>query len=199
MSPHGAPMASGAGELRLMERMRKRDPEALGQLYDSYAGMVLALALRILRERSAAEDVVSQAFWQIWEQAPRYSEQRGSLAAWIVSIARSRALDLLRAEQREQRRRERAGEEIERRAEPVDDPAEWTLAGERRRQVVAALRDLPVEQRECVELAYYQGLSHREIAARTATPLGTVKTRILLAMDKLRDALAELASEGSQS
>jgi RNA polymerase sigma-70 factor (ECF subfamily) len=177
-----------------MERLRERDPEALAEIYDSYAGLVLALALRILRERAAAEEVVSQSFWQVWEQAPRYSEQRGSPAAWIISIARSRALDLLRSEDRERRRRERASEQIERQTEPVQGPADWTLEGERRRFVMAALASLPGEQRECVELAYYQGLSHREIAARTGAPLGTVKTRILLAMEKLREALAPLTS-----
>jgi len=180
-----------------MEQVRQGDPDALGQIYDRYAGVVLALALRILRERGAAEEVVSQAFWQVWEQAPRYSAERGSLAAWITAIARSRALDRLRSEQRELRLRERVGDEVERSAAPVENPADLTLAGERRRRVLEALAGLPTEQRECVELAYYRGLSHREIAAQTGAPLGTVKTRILLAMEKLRSALAPLSPEGA--
>jgi RNA polymerase sigma-70 factor (ECF subfamily) len=187
-SPDALPSAP-AEERRLMEQLAQRDPEALARLYDRYSGVVMALGLRILRERTAAEEVVSQSFWQVWEQAERYSAGRGSVGAWVLSIARSRALDLLRAEGRELRRRERLAEDHETLSAATVDPTERLERDQRSLRVREALAALPKEQRECLELAYYGGLSHGEIAAQTGIPLGTVKTRILLAMDKLRSAL----------
>src|SRR5688572_17952154 len=163
----------------LLRRIVDGDPRALGELYDVLAPLVHGLALRILRDRRDAEDVVQEAFVQAWQQAARYDPARGNVAAWLCTIARTRALDRLR---RRTARREDPGDSFEHGA---DAPrAEETLA------VRKALESLPPDQRRALELAYYEGLTHTEIAARLDEPLGTIKTRIRTAMIRLRQTLA---------
>jgi len=166
--------------------------EALRALYDECGAKVMALALRILRDRAEAEDVVQETFLELWRRAETYDAKRGTLPAWAVVVARSRAIDRLRvrlsgARMKEVQRREALFSEVH---PPTD-------AGERRAKVLSALADLPREQREAVELAYFEGLTHSEIAARTGEPLGTTKTRVRLAMQKLQDRLAGLEEAAS--
>ena len=169
--------------------MARGEGEALAELYDRHAASIYSLALRILGDAADAEDVVQDVFTQAWRQSSRYEASRGAVGAWLLTLARSRAIDRLRA------RRARPGAVTDdRAADRVADagPAAdaQVLSFEQVSRVRAALDELPLLQRAAIELAYFEGLSHAEIAARLEQPLGTVKTRIRLAMVKLRDALA---------
>jgi RNA polymerase sigma-70 factor (ECF subfamily) len=189
--PPRSPRASD-GDADLLRRMASGDESALGALYDRWSAQVHALVLHLLRDGDEAEDVVEEVFWQAWRQAARYESARGTVATWMLTIARSRALDRLRARRRlrEEPMPETASDtEIDERAE---DPSVFTEAGERRKIVRAALEALPQEQREALELAYFGGLSQTEIAEKTGLPLGTVKTRMRLAMLKLKERLSVL-------
>ena len=184
-----------ADDAALVARMRDGDERALGELYDRWEDAVRVCALNIVDEGAEAEDVVEDVFWQAWRQSARFDANRGSVGAWLLTIARSRALDRARARRRT---RETSGlEELDRSGAEAavstsTDPLADAERGERSRMVRDALRDLPAEQRESLELAYFEGLSQTEIAERTGYPLGTVKTRMRLAMQKLRDSLSAL-------
>jgi RNA polymerase sigma-70 factor, ECF subfamily len=177
-----------AKDQQTLDRMAKGDADALGELYDRHAGRVYSLALRIVRDPGEAEDVVQDVFAQAWRQASRYTASRGVVAAWLLTLARSRAIDRLRA-----RRARPEGQDRENAAVRVADsgpPMEWQyLSLEQIRLVRAALERLPFLQRAAIELAYFEGLTHVEIAARLEEPLGTVKTRIRSALIKLRESL----------
>jgi len=179
-------------DLALVRRVVDRRQEALAELYDRYAPLLLAVARRILNSAADAEEVLQESFFQAWNQAERYDSGRSSVSTWLVLTARSRALDRLR--QRQSRERTAAAAEAEPRAPAA--PARYdenVLTEERRRRVQNAMATLSVEQREVLELAFFGGLSQSEIAERTRTPLGTVKTRALVAMKKLRrDLRAEI-------
>jgi RNA polymerase sigma-70 factor (ECF subfamily) len=177
----------------LLDRVARGDERALGQLYDRFGAALYAVALRIAGERADADEIVVDAFSQAWREAGRFSADRGSVAAWLTMICRSRALDLVRARGRRARLVD-AAQAADPEAPPAmagwtADPAGVTTGAERSRCVQQALDALPPPQREAIELAYYQGLSHSEIAERLNQPLGTVKTRVRLAMQKLRDQL----------
>jgi RNA polymerase sigma-70 factor (ECF subfamily) len=178
-----------ASDQAALARMARGDGEAVAELYDRHARPIYSLALRILGDVTEAEDVVQEVFSQAWRQASRYSASRGAVAAWLLTLARSRAIDRLRA-----RRARPAGVTDDRAAGQVVDAGppvdSQVLSSEQVARVRAALEELPVLQRAAIELAYYEGLTHAEIAARLEEPLGTVKTRIRLAMMKLRDVLA---------
>jgi RNA polymerase sigma-70 factor (ECF subfamily) len=175
--------------------MGEGDEQALGLFYDRWEHTVRALAVRMVTDSMEAEDVVEDVFWQAWRQAPRFDGARGGAGTWLLTIARSRALDRLRAMRRS---REDTGlDELvesgsEQLASAVMDPLEEAERGERSRVVREALQELPDEQRESLELAYFEGLSQTEIAERTGLPLGTVKTRMRLALQKLRERLGDL-------
>jgi RNA polymerase sigma-70 factor (ECF subfamily) len=181
----------------LLRRMAAADETALGALYDRWSPLVHSLALRLLGDRAEAEEVVEETFWQAWRQAARYEESRGAVSTWLITIARSRALDRLRARRRAREEAMAELPELDLDAsgaieERADDPHRSAEQAERRARVAAALATLPPEQRETIVLAYFGGLSQSEIAERTGLPLGTVKTRTRLAMEKLRDQLAAL-------
>jgi RNA polymerase sigma-70 factor (ECF subfamily) len=168
--------------------MAQGDGDALAELYDRHARPVYSLAVRILRDAPDAEDTVQEVFAQAWRQASRYTATRGAVIAWLLTLARSRAIDRLRA-----RRARPEGASNDAAAIPLIDaspPIEHQLlSAEQIARVRAALDDLPLLQRVTIELAYFEGLSHVEIADRLEQPLGTVKTRIRLAMGKLREML----------
>jgi len=169
------------------------DERAMAGLYDRYGQVLYAVAYRIVGERADAEEVVLEAFAQAWRDAPRFDAARGSVAGWLTMIARSRALDLVRA--RSRRDRITAAAASARPDAPLamgevrPDPSAGMDHSERRREVRQALEALSAPQRQAIELAYYEGLSQSEIAERLQEPLGTIKTRIRLGMQKLRDAL----------
>ena len=166
----------------LLGRVRTDDQVAMTELFDRYGGMVYSVALRVLNDPSQAEDVMQEIFFQVWRNPDAFVSGRGSLGAWLAVMARNRAIDSLR------RRR------------PTDSVDDVVLASssdlgtevERNRmmeKVRGVLKDLPMEQQKSVELAFFEGLTHSEIAARTGDPLGTVKTRIRSALITLRKAI----------
>ena len=180
----------------LVRRMSDGDDQALGVLYDRWQAVVHGVVSRMLRQPDDVEDVVEETFWQAWRQASRFDRSRGAVQTWLLTIARSRALDRVRALRR-RREEPLEGDDgqvtVQQAAE--GDPGLDAEASERRRIVAAALAELPAEQREALELGYFGGLSQSEIAERTGQPLGTVKTRMRLAMQKLRSQLQVLGSD----
>jgi RNA polymerase sigma-70 factor (ECF subfamily) len=186
----------GARRSDLIGQIQNRQPDALQALYDQLAPFVHALVLRMLNDRAEAEEVLGETFWQVWNSAQSYDATRGTIEAWIVSIARSRALDCLRA--RKRRATGIAFHDTKQQAESRDQallPEELTLQGERARAVATALQGLSAEQQLPIELAYYEGLSQTEIAGRLGQPLGTIKTRIRLGLLHLRHVLEPYLGE----
>ena len=188
----GSPAAleSRQADRASLARMARGDQAAFAELYDRHARLVYSLALRILHDRADAEDVVQEVFAQVWAQAGRYDPSRGAVAAWMVMLTRSRAIDRLRAK----RARPDAAADASAAESVVDLTAAQDLellSAEQVTRLQRALVELPEAQRTALELAYYEGLTHVEVAARLAEPLGTVKTRIRQAVLKLREALAE--------
>lgn len=182
----------------LLRRMADGDESGLAALYDRWVERIHTVAYWILNDADEAEDVVEETFWQAWRTAVRYDGARSAGSTWLVMIARSRALDRLRA----QRRRADWTAAPSTASALLDDAlaggAETEPVPERGEHAAAlteAIRALPPEQRQALELAFFGGLSHSEIADRTAQPLGTVKTRIRLAMEKLRQGLGSLRDE----
>jgi RNA polymerase sigma-70 factor (ECF subfamily) len=170
-----------------MARVAARDTAGLEVLYDRYSTMVYSLALRIVRNTSDAEDVTQEAFAQVWSQAARFDPERGAVAAWLAVIARSRALDRLR---RLDTRGAAAGDEgLDAIPDPGPSVEMMAASAEQVSAAREALAALPADQRTALELAYYEGLTQAEIAARTATPLGTVKTRVRTGLQRIRDAM----------
>src|SRR5580704_15708657 len=165
----------------LLQRVRQGDQSAMAEIFDRYGRAVYSVALRILKDTGHAEDVMQEIFFQIWRNPDAFVQNRGSLGAWLVVVARNRSIDLLR------RRKPSDSVEDVILASPVNvaSEAERNIMMEKVRRVIA---DLPVEQRKSLELAYFEGLSHSEIALRTGDPLGTVKTRIRQALIGLRKA-----------
>ena len=189
------PESAGAAaeDRQLLGRMAAGEDAALGLLYDRYSGSLYGVAYRIVGERVDAEEVVLEAFSQAWREAAGFRSERGSVIAWLTMICRSRAIDLVRARGRRARLVDSATA-----ADPdrtpgmggeTPDPSAALSTSERARQVNEALAVLSVPQRQAIQLAYYEGLSHSEIAERLQEPLGTVKTRVRLAMQKLKEAL----------
>ncbi len=173
----------------LLRRIQRRDETALEELYDRQSTAVYSLALRIVGDRAAAEDVLSDVFWRVWRRAETFDPRRGSPTAWLLTITRRRALDELRMGARRERREgspDAVGEVPQERAPSPEDEA---LAGEVQEHVREALSALPPEQRGPIELAYFEGLTHVEIADRLQEPLGTIKTRIRTGMQRLRERL----------
>ena len=173
----------------LADRIRSGDRAALGDVYDRYASVAMAVALRVVSERELAEDLVHDAFVVVWQKIDRFDAGRGSLRSWILTIVRNRAIDRLRAA----RPRIEIGEADERSLLQTGPNPTWERAAERLGsiQLRTALANLPAEQREAIELAYYAGHTYREIATITGVAQGTANGRLRLALGKLRDALRE--------
>jgi RNA polymerase sigma-70 factor (ECF subfamily) len=176
-----------APENRIAALLAEGSPEGVEALYDSCGTLAYTLALRVLRDPAAAEDVVQESFLAIWRGAAGFRPERGSLRNWVCSIVRNRAIDRLRS----QRTRTRYDVPIEDATGTPSLSDTWqSVAAELTRQELQlALDDLPSEQRETIELAYFGGMSQTEISAATETPLGTVKSRARLALNRLRGTL----------
>jgi len=175
-------------ELSQLRRAGAGEAEALRSLYERLAPLVFAVALRILTNRGEAEEVVQDTFLEVWRRARDYDPRRGSPGAWVITIARTRAIDRLRARSSQERTLHIAAVAEGGNLQPPDASEERQI----QERVQAALGTLPVEQRRVLELAYFEGLSQSEIAEKTGDALGTVKTRVRLGMEKLSAILAEL-------
>jgi RNA polymerase sigma-70 factor (ECF subfamily) len=175
-------------EPALIHRIASGDGDALTRLFDLHSPVALGLLVRILGDRAEAEEVLQEVFLQVWTQADRYDAARCSPRGWLLMLTRSRALDRLRRREARRRREEESVEEGRLAVEP--DGTGRLEAAERQSRVSSALGLLSPEQRHCIELAFYEGLTHTQIAERLKAPLGTVKSRILLGMSKLRQALS---------
>jgi len=176
-----AEFKSGTSDLSLIAAVRSGDENAMAALYDRYSGIVYSVALRVLGDTGAAEDVIQEVFMQLWRNAGVFDSSRGNLGAWLAVISRNRAIDSLR--------KRRPGTDVE----DVIVSVEPDMSGDAERsrameKVRSALGAMPAAQRSALEMAYFEGLSHSEIATKTGEPLGTVKTRIragLLALRKV--------------
>ncbi len=175
-----------------LRRLAAGDGDAAARLYDRHARAVYSLALRIVNDEGDAEDVVQEVFAQAWRQAARYDASRGVVAAWLLMMTRSRAIDKLRsARARPDSRAVDDPRVIDEMPAVLRDAPSRIIDAENARLAQRALAELPLLQRLVIELAYYEGLTQREIADRLEQPLGTVKSRLRLGLLKLRDALAE--------
>src|SRR3989454_5156042 len=190
--PPGAP-----SDLDLMRAIQAEDPEGLSQLYDRYHGIVKALILRIIHNETEADDLLQEVFMEIWNQAKNFSAEKGKPLGWMVTLTRRRAIDSLRKKQAYARAEERL------QAEPERQPLAWVEnatekdieAGDTRVLMAKVINSLPEAQQQVIELAFFRGMSQREIAFHTNIPLGTVKTRLELGLKKIYDSLKELRDE----
>ena len=180
------PESAQISDVELLHAVARGDEVALARLYDSYRVILFGLMLRILRSRQEAEDVLQDVFLQVWNRAADFDESRGRPFTWLVTLARSRAIDRLRALGSRERVAQNAAREI---VEESSDAIEDAIRAEEGRGVRNALHELPEDQRQALELAYFEGLTQSEIASRLKTPLGTVKTRMRSGMTKLRELL----------
>ena len=181
---------SNADDVALIRRMVEADETALGALYDRWVRSLYSLVLHLLRDPDEAEDVVEETFWQAWRKAGSYEPSRGAVSTWLLTIGRRKALDRLRARKRSREDlldSDRAFDDLPSRS---PDPSVDAEGSDLKEKVKAALRALPNEQREVLELGYFSGMSQTEIAEATGQPLGTVKTRMRLALQKLREPLS---------
>jgi RNA polymerase sigma-70 factor, ECF subfamily len=177
-----------------VRRCAESDQSALGALYDESSRHVYGVVLSVLRDSSDAEEVTLDVYSQVWRSAALYSTQRGSVVAWLLTLARSRAIDRLRSRLNRNNRETALDESASFSfASSGATPEESTAAMQVRRRIQGALDLLPRDQREAVELAYFSGMSHSELAAHLGLPLGTVKTRIRMGMMKLREELQGLS------
>jgi RNA polymerase sigma-70 factor, ECF subfamily len=186
--------ASEQWEHALLHRVMLHDDAALEALYERFSGTVYSVARAILQNRVDAEEVVQETFTHLWTRARDYSPQRGSPGTWVVMLARSRAIDLLRSRRHKARAALRREEDAAL-AEPPPSPFELTRWARAWFRVSTGLSTLPPEQRHALDLAFQQGLTHREIAARTGEPLGTVKTRIRRGLERLGRLFATAEDE----
>jgi RNA polymerase sigma-70 factor (ECF subfamily) len=173
--------------------IRARDSEALAQLYDETSGILYSFAVRMLNDAADAEEVVLDVYQQVWKSIDTFDASRGSVLAWLTVLTRSRSIDRLRRAG-PRRARETAIDQVWEAPSPTPAPEAQSMFQQERRMVRRALEELAPEQREAIELAFFRGLTHVEVAEALGTPLGTIKTRIRVGMRKLRDTLAPLAS-----
>jgi RNA polymerase sigma-70 factor (ECF subfamily) len=177
----------------LLSLVASSDDQALAELYDRFGGVAYGLALRVLRDEALAQDAVQEAFLAVWRTADRFLAERAKASTWILTLVHRRAVDLVRRQER------RRGEPLESVPEPVaSEQVEEQATIRFQRQVVQeALRRLPPEQREALELGYYAGLTQSELAERLGQPLGTIKSRMFTGLTRLKDLLAQAGLEES--
>ena len=184
-------------DFELMEGIQAGDADALSQLYDRYNGILKALILRVIHNEAEADDLLQEIFMEIWNQAKNFSPQKGKPLGWMVTLARRRAIDGLRKKQAYARAEERLQNETE------QQPDAWVhnatedeiMLSDTRVLIRKVISGLPPAQQQAIDLAFFRGMSQREIAAKTNTPLGTVKTRLELGLKKIYDGLKDLRDE----
>lgn len=191
--PLFAATLGGEGDAELVRRLQSRDPQAMADLYDRYGRIAYSLILRVVRNAPAAEDLVQETFLRIWTRINGFDQQKGALGPWVLAVARNRAIDYLRSIDG---RMSQGALEIEKLEQPelFSDLENEILNWDRVRVLNEAFKKLTPNQRIVIELAYYEGLSHSEMAERMQQPLGTVKTWVRTALKSLRDQLGEAAT-----
>jgi len=179
------------GDRELVVRLQRRDPQALGELYDRYGRVVFSVILRVVRDGAIAEDLVQETFLRVWNRVQGFYAEKGAIAPWLLAVARNRAIDYLRSVAG----RERNTLEFEETDHPslFVDMEHEILTSDKARVIKAAMNKLNANQREVIELAYFEGLSQSEMAERMGQPLGTVKTWVRTALKNLRDELGAAA------
>ena len=182
------PPQEQGSDVELLHAVARGDEGALARLYDQYRVILFGLLVRILNSREEAEDVLQEVFLQVWKRAKDFDQQRGRPFTWLVTLARSRAIDRIRQLGARQRLADSAAQNA---SGEASDAVTDTLHSEQREIVARALATLPEEQRHTLNLAYFEGLTQSEIAQKLGTPLGTVKTRMRSGMIKLRELLGE--------
>jgi RNA polymerase sigma-70 factor (ECF subfamily) len=181
---------------QLMVMIQQRDPAGLELLYDRHASIVKSLGMKVVHNEAEAEDLLQEIFMEIWNRAASYDPVKGKPLGWIVTLARRRAIDRLRKCQSHCRAEDRLRDEVEQQPGAwTTDPEEDFVMADIRDNLLKLIATLPTAQQQAIELAFYQGMSQREIAAHTGIPLGTVKTRIELGLKKLTAALKDYAGE----
>jgi RNA polymerase sigma-70 factor, ECF subfamily len=185
-------LGSPEEDRQLVERLKRRDPDALTELYDRLGRLALSIIVRIVRDRSIAEDLLQETFLKVWSRAGSFDVERGSLTAWILTVARNRAIDYLRSTDSRYTQGSNDPEALER-PRFFADIEEHYADRDRIRLVREAFQKLSDNQRRVLELAYFEGLSQSEMAARLDQPLGTVKTWVRTALQILRQELGEPA------
>lgn len=182
-------------EIALVARIAQQDQTALATLYDRYASVLYSVAFKILGTVEETEEVVLDVFQQVWWTAARYDPKKARVDTWLFMQIRSRSLDKLRSKQRISRAQKVFLDAVDMQVQaPASNLVEDVIVLERRTLVIAAIEQLPPEQQQVIELAYFQGLTHTEIAVKTGVALGTIKTRIRLGLSKLRGVLSDLNS-----
>jgi RNA polymerase sigma-70 factor, ECF subfamily len=176
----------------LVVRLQHRDPQALAQLYDRYGRVTYSLILRVVRDTGVAEDLVQETFLRVWNRVQGFDAEKGSIGPWLLAVARNRAIDYLRSATG----RQRNALEFEESEHPAlyTDMERDLLQADKARRVKAAMQKLSPNQRQAIELAYFEGLSQTEMAERMGQPLGTVKTWVRTALKNLRDELGAVVS-----
>lgn len=183
--------AAASEDLEAIRRVARGDADALAFLYDRHSRIIYSLAFRIVGDPPEAEEIVQDVFAQAWRQAERYDTSRGVVVAWLLMIARSRAIDRVRSRRGLPPLAPDGEKGLASMADPAEGPELQTLSTEQVRNLKRALDTLPLQQRMAIQLAFYEGLTHVEIAERLEEPLGTVKTRIRLGLLKLKTAVLE--------
>ena len=183
-----------AEDAAILRRIARHQPEALAELYDRYGGIMKALVVRVVHDEAEAEDLLQEIFMQIWRQAKNYSPKKGQALGWIVTLTRRRAIDRLRKRQAYHRATERLENHTDQQPEAwlhnrIDDDI---FNDDLREFLRARIEALPPFQKQAIELAFFKGMSQREIAVATGTPLGTIKTRLELGLRKLSDSVRGL-------
>lgn len=195
--PTPEPEPTPIGDEQLMARIQAREPGALSDLYDRYSGILKSLIMGVIHNDAEADDLLQEIFMEIWNQAAHYSAQKGKPLGWIVTLTRRRSIDRLRKKQAYARAEERLQNETEQQPDAwVHNSTENDIElSDHRRLLQGILKNLPVAQREAIDLAFYHGMSQREIAAKTGIPLGTIKTRLELGLKKISEALRGMRDE----
>lgn len=196
-STPAAPEPPPIGDESLMARIQEREPQALAELYDRYSGILKSLIMGVIHNDAEADDLLQEIFMEIWNQAAHYSAQKGKPLGWIVTLTRRRSIDRLRKKQAYARAEERLQNETEQQPDAwVHNSTEDDIElSDNRRLLAGIMKNLPVAQREAIDLAFYHGMSQREIAAKTGIPLGTIKTRLELGLKKISEALRGMRDE----
>lgn len=188
---------SGAGdEAELLKRIKARDENALAELYDLYNGLLYGMIISVVKKREEAEDLLQEVFVTVWEKASTFDEERGNVYSWLVTLTRNKAIDRIRS--KDYKTQQKATHDVDAPEFSLEgnkyDPLESTIFSDRTELVKKALNEIPESQSSVLKIAYYEGLTQREISEQLDIPLGTVKTRMRQGMIKLKDLLGEYIS-----